>query len=156
MTRLVLAGAGPLDADLRALAGELGLGANVEFAGWCGQDRLAKLYSRAHLFLHPSELTEAGDQEGIPNALLEAMATGLPAVATRHGGIPEAVTDGVDGLLVPEKSPEALGDAILRFMASPALIESASRAAPVNIAANFGAAEQIQALEDCYEEALRE
>lgn len=154
-TRLILAGGGPLDADLRALAADLGLGANVEFAGWCGQERLAKLYAQAHLFLHPSELTATGDQEGIPNALLEAMATGLPAVATRHGGIPEAVTDGVDGLLVPEKSPEALGDAILRFMASPDFIESASRAAPVNIAANFGAAQQIQALEDCYEEALR-
>ena len=152
--RLVFAGSGPLEEDLRSLAGELGLAEHVEFAGWCSQERLAKLYAQAHLFLHPSELTPTGDQEGIPNALLEAMATGLPAVATRHGGIPEAVCDGFDGLLVPEKSHDQLAAAILRLTGDNSSFSRMSAASAANIAQNFGAERQIQALENSYEEAV--
>jgi colanic acid/amylovoran biosynthesis glycosyltransferase len=151
--RLIVAGSGPLLEDLRAQAGELGLTDQVEFTGWCSQERLLRLYAQAHLFLHPSELTASGDQEGIPNALLEAMGSGLPAVATRHGGIPEAVTDGLDGLLVPEKSPQLLAAAILRLTGESDALSRMSQAAAANIARNFGADRQIQALEDCYEEA---
>ena len=152
--RLIVAGSGPLLEELRTLAGELGLTpAQVEFAGWCSQERLAKLYAQAHLFVHPSELTATGDQEGIPNALLEAMGTGLPAVATQHGGIPEAVSDGVDGLLVPERSPHLLACAILRLISKNSLLGAMSAAAAANVAQNFGADRQIGALEDCYEEA---
>ena len=152
--RLTLAGDGPLAGEMRALAGELRLDANVQFAGWCEQARLLALYQEAHLFLHPSEMTGAGDREGIPNALLEGMASGLPAVATWHGGIPEAVSDGANGLLVPEKSPADLAAAVLRLMADPALLERLSREAGASMEANFGANRQIAALEDCYEEAL--
>ena len=151
--RLILAGSGPLADELRGMAAELGLSEHVDFAGWCSQERLSSLYEQAHVFLHPSELTETGDQEGIPNALLEAMATGLPAVATRHGGIPEAVTDGIDGLLVPEKSPRILAEAILRLTGDNDLLGRMSVSAAANIARNFGAERQIKALEDCYEEA---
>jgi colanic acid/amylovoran biosynthesis glycosyltransferase len=153
-SRLILAGSGPLLEDLRALAAGMGLSpAQVEFAGWCSQERLADLYAQAHLFLHPSELTAAGDREGIPNALLEAMGSGLPAVATRHGGIPEAVSEGVDGFLVPEKSPGLLAAAILRLTREHGTLSRMSGAAAANIARNFGAERQIRALEDCYEEA---
>lgn len=151
---LTLAGDGPLAAEMRTLASELGLDQNVAFAGWCGQDQLLSLYREAHLFLHPSEMTDAGDREGIPNSLLEGMAAGLPAVATWHGGIPEAVRDGCNGLLVPEKSPAALAAAVLRLMGDPALLEAMSREAAASMEAHFGAAGQIAALEDCYEEAI--
>lgn len=153
--RLILAGSGPLEAEMRALTVELGLEGNVEFAGWCSQEHLADLYRRAHLFLHPSELTTAGDREGVPNALLEAMATGLPPVATYHGGIPEAVTDGVDGLLVPERSPRELGAAILRVTGEARLLCTLSANAAVSVGAKFGLEQQLQALEDCYDEAIR-
>jgi glycosyltransferase involved in cell wall biosynthesis len=153
--RLILAGSGPMSDELLAASGELGLSDHVEFAGWCSQERLLRLYAQAHLFLHPSELTGTGDQEGIPNSLLEAMATGLPAVATRHGGIPEAVADGIDGILVPERSPELLAAAILRLTGeNDGLLSRMSAAAAANIARNFGADRQIRALEDCYEEAI--
>jgi colanic acid/amylovoran biosynthesis glycosyltransferase len=151
--RLILAGSGPLAEELRAQVAEMGLSEQVEFAGWCSQERLSGLYAQAHIFLHPSEVTETGDQEGIPNALLEAMATGLPAIATRHGGIPEAVSDGVDGLLVPEKSPQLLAEAILRLSREKETLSRMSLAATASIAQNFGADRQIAALEDCYEEA---
>jgi colanic acid/amylovoran biosynthesis glycosyltransferase len=151
--RLILAGSGPLDEELRRATAELGLSAHVEFAGWCSQEQLTSLYAQAHVFLHPSELTDSGDQEGIPNAMLEAMASGLPVVATRHGGIPEAVTDDVEGLLVPEKSPELLAGAIRRICAEDGLISRLSAAAAANIMSQYGAERQISALEDCYEEA---
>ena len=90
----------------------------------------------------------------MPNALLEAMATGLPAVATFHGGIPEAVTHGVDGLLVPEKSPDQLAGAILSLTRDPMLLERFSVRAAENIEEKFGASRQLDALEDCYAEAM--
>lgn len=151
---LTLAGDGPLAGEMQALAAELGLGPHVVFAGWCEQDQLRALYRDSHLFLHPSETTDGGDREGIPNSLLEGMAAGLPAVATWHGGIPEAVSDGRNGLLVPEKSPAELAAAMLRLMADPALLAALSREAAASMEANFGAARQIAALEDCYAEAI--
>ena len=152
--RLVLAGDGPQTDAIRTLAAELELTGHVELAGWCSQERLLSLYREAHVFLHPSEVTATGDQEGIPNALLEAMATGLPAVATWHGGIPEAVTDGVDGLLVPEKSPSLLADAVLKLTRDPGLLEKLSVQAAENVKEKFGAARQLQILEGCYAEAI--
>ena len=152
--RLIFAGTGPLAEEMHALTTQLGLTNHVEFAGWCDQPLLQSLYASAHLFLHPSELTEAGDREGVPNTLLEAMATGLPPLATLHGGIPEAVTSGEDGLLVPERSPHALAQAILQVTHNPRLLEQFSVQAAANVALRFGAERQIQALEDCYVEAL--
>lgn len=153
-SRLIVAGDGPQAADIRALANELGLADHVEFVGWCSQEQLLDWYQQAHIFLHPSELTASGDQEGVPNALLEAMATGLPAVATFHGGIPEAVMDGVDGLLVPEKSPALLAEAILSLMQTPARLEELSAQAATNIEEKFGAGRQLQVLENYYAEAI--
>ena len=112
-------------------------------------------YQRAHLFLHPSELTDTSDQEGIPNSMLEAMATGLPVVATHHGGIPEAVTHGVDSLLVPERSPEQLAEAILSLLRDPALRVRLSTAAAQTVRQRFGLEASIARLEDCYDEAIR-
>ena len=152
--RLVLAGDGPQLEPLRVRIAELDLTGNVELAGWRSQEQLLALYQQAHLFLHPSEMTSTGDREGIPNALLEAMATGLPAVATFHGGIPEAVTHQEDGWLVPEKSPEQLADAILAITRDPALLERLSIHAAENVEVKFGASRQLDALEDCYAEAL--
>jgi len=113
-------------------------------------------YQRAHLFLHPSELTKESDQEGIPNSMLEAMATGLPVVATQHGGIPEAVTSGRDGLLVPEKSPDELAAAILQLMGDPAQLAALSAEAARSVRENFEAGAQIAKMEDIYLAAIEQ
>lgn len=151
--RFALCGEGPVRARFEKAVAEAGLGGHVEMRGWLGQQELLSCYDGSHLFLHPSEMTESEDQEGIPNSMLEAMATGLPVVATWHGGIPEAVRDGQDGLLVPEKNPAALAAAILRLLRDADLRQRLGRQAADHVRTAFGLPASIGALEDCYAEA---
>src|SRR5947209_4645568 len=109
---LIIAGKGPLQAHLEELAEELGISGKVRFVGFVPQDELRELYNSSHLFVHPSETPPDQNQEGIPNSVLEAMATGLAVLGTRHGGIPEAVQHGRGGLLVEERDFEALANAM--------------------------------------------
>ncbi len=153
--RFIVCGSGPVRDEFLRRRDQLGIHDHVEAPGWMSQDQLLTEYRRAHVFLHPSELTDTSDQEGIPNSMLEAMATGLPVVATLHGGIPEAVTSGQDGLLVPEKNPDALAAALENLLNSPSLYQSLSAGAAASVRANFGLQSQIHRLEDCYEEALQ-
>jgi glycosyltransferase involved in cell wall biosynthesis len=110
--RLAIAGAGPCEAELRGLAADLGIaGGVVDFLGEVRD--VSGLLGRASLFVLPS-LTE-----GMPLTVLEAMARGLPVVATSVGGTPEAVADGETGLLVPPGDATALAGALLRVHADP-------------------------------------
>jgi colanic acid/amylovoran biosynthesis glycosyltransferase len=152
--KFVLCGDGPDAERFRQAVDEAGLSKNVEMSGWQDQSQLKEEMNRAHAFLHPSELTETEDQEGVPNAMLEAMAAGLPVVATTHGGIPEAVTDGVDGLLVAEKSPDQLANAILQLLGDEDLLARFSEQANLSVTEKFGFESAIDALEDCYSEAI--
>ena len=98
---LRIAGEGPLFPDLKMLARELKIAQRVSFTGFLSQEQLREIYYRSHIFVHPSQTGRDGNQEGIPNSMLEAMASGLPVFATEHGGIPEAIEHGVSGVLVP-------------------------------------------------------
>ncbi len=148
-----LAGDGPLRPALEQLAGELGLSEAVTFHGFCDQPSLVALYGRSHIFLHPSRTTAAQDQEGVPNAMLEAMATGLPVVATLHGGIPEAVTPEEDGLLAAENDPAALEQFLRRLVAEEGLYQRLAAGAAASVRRNFDSASRIAALEGFYDEA---
>jgi colanic acid/amylovoran biosynthesis glycosyltransferase len=149
-----IAGEGPLLADIRALASELGIADRVTFPGFLSQENLRELYAASHLFLHPSELGPDGDQEGVPNSLLEAMATGLPVFATRHGGIPEAVEDRVTGALVAERDHEALAKAMLALATAPERYATMSAAASAGVRSRFDLAEQARILGECYSSAI--
>ena len=151
---LTLAGEGPLESSLRQFAAELGVSAQVEFTGFLSQDELRRRLYEAHGFLHPSETGRDGNQEGVPNSMLEAMATGLPVFATTHGGIPEAVEHGVSGWLVPEGDHEALGRALVELAAQPDRLAAMGAAAARSVAEKFDAEAQARNLEDCYEEAI--
>ncbi len=148
-----IAGEGPQLAELRALSTDLGIGAQVSFTGFLSQEKLRALYAGSHLFLHPSELGADGDQEGVPNSMLEAMATGLPVLATRHGGIPEAVEDGVSGRLVGERDPAALASAMRALARDPVRFAAMSAVARARVMAEFDLAAQTRVLEGCYREA---
>ena len=149
-----IAGEGPQLDELRGLARDLGISAQVVFPGFLSQEKLRALYAESHLFLHPSELGTNGDQEGVPNAMLEAMASGLPVLATKHGGIPEAVEDGVSGLLVAERDHTALSGAMLALARDPACFAAMSAAARARVTAEFDLAAQARVLEGCYREAI--
>ena len=151
---LMLAGEGPLEGQLKDLARRLGVEGSVRFPGFLNQQQLAAAYASAHLFLHPSQKTMAGDQEGVPNSMLEAMASGLPVVATLHGGIPEAVHSGFDGLLVPERDSTALVDALLEIAENSATYETFSRNAAQSVRENFEQARSIARLEGFYRELI--
>lgn len=153
-SRLVIAGEGPLRDTLIRRIEELSLGNHVRLTGFLSQDDLRRIYGESHIFVHPSELAADSNQEGIPNSMLEAMATGLPVVATRHGGIPEAVKEGVDGLLVPERDESALYQALAKLAAQPDLWRQLAVQASRSVAKNFEQQQQIGNLEAAYAEAI--
>jgi colanic acid/amylovoran biosynthesis glycosyltransferase len=152
--RFTIAGEGPQLAELQALATELHIADRVEFVGFVSQEKLRALFAAAHLFLHPSELGADGNQEGVPNAMLEAMASGLPILATDHGGIPEAVQHGHTGLLTPERDEKALTQSLHTLTHDPALYAQMSTAAAQSVRANFDLTTQARVLESIYTEAL--
>ena len=116
--RLVIAGDGTLLEVLRAQAAAAGLGERVRFAGFVsGADKRAA-FARAGIVVIPSIVTDAGDAEGVPVALLEALAAGRICVATDASGAPEIVRDG-DAIIVPQKDAAALSVAIARAMRMP-------------------------------------
>ena len=134
---LFIAGKGPLQPTLEALVAELGIGASVHFTGFLSQSDLLALYHRCHIFMHPSEMPADENQEGIPNSILEAMATGMPVLATRHGGIPEAVESGRCGALVAERDFEALAAEMKEITRSPRSFAEMGVLASEAVAANF-------------------
>ncbi len=152
--RLTIAGEGPLQAELQTQAKNLDLGDSVRFCGFLAVDELAALYHSSHIFIHPSRLTADQNQEGIPNSMIEAMATGLPVISTHHGGIPEAVADGLTGLLGPENQWEPLRDFLHDLAKNPDRWAQMSRAAAGDVRKNFAAGAQIAKLETFYREAL--
>ena len=100
-------------------ARKLHVGSAVSFCGFVSQDQLRNLYYSSHIYLHPSQMGSDGNQEGVPNSMLEAMATGLPVFATRHGGIPEVIDDGKNGTLVTERDAVALANALVIAARNP-------------------------------------
>jgi glycosyltransferase involved in cell wall biosynthesis len=129
-TILVIAGAGPAETALRKLAAAHAL-AHVHFVGPVRGAAKMNVLERADVFVLPSYA------EGLPYALLESMAAGVPAVATRVGAIPDLVEDGVDGMLIEPRSAAALAAAICRLAGDRPALESMSAAARATISARY-------------------
>jgi len=144
--RYVVVGDGPLRSRLEALVGELGVADVVELAGSRTHEQVAALLDASHLLLAPSVVAGDGDQEGIPVALMEAMAMGLPVLTTRHSGIPELVEDGVHGRMVPERDVDALAEALLDLVECEAEWPTIGAAARVRVEQQHDADELNDAL----------
>lgn len=135
--RLTIAGDGWMRERLTALAGELGLGNQVRFLGDATAEEVADLLAAADLFIAPSKTAEDGDQDAPTNVLKEAMASGLPVLSTRHGGIPELVEDGISGHLVEEGDAAALGRSLCLLAAQPDRWAAMGRAGRSRVIATY-------------------
>ena len=134
-----LIGSGPLETSLKQLAAELGVAARMDFAGAQPQDVVRAHMAKAALFVMPSEVTPAGNRDGIPVALMEAMGNGCPVISTRVSGIPELVGHEQQGLLVDERDPAALADAMRRLLQDQPLRERLTKAARIRVEEQFDA-----------------
>lgn len=141
---LDIVGGGPLRADLEAVVERLGLASQVTFCGVMAHEHLiAQMRSgRWDVMVLPSIVTESGELEGIPVALMEAMANGLPVISTRTGGIAELVPPGC-GLLVEQKNVSELADAIRSLAATPESRVTFARNAFLHVSSSFNITRSI-------------
>jgi glycogen(starch) synthase len=130
--RFTLAGDGPERPALEQLATRLGVREAVDFLGWVHPARVPALMATATLVLMPSRW------EGLPLVALEAQAAGRPVVASRAGGLPEALADGETGCLVPPDSPVDLAEAVTTLLSSPDALARMGRAARTRAGRVFG------------------
>lgn len=144
--KLVFVGDGPEREPLADLVGKLGISRHVIFAGH--RQDVRPFYSIATLLTLPSHT------EGSPNVVLEAMAAGVPVAATAVGGVPEILTDGVTGLVVPPNDVLSMAEAIRRLLGDGALRDRLARAARVRIEESFTPEAYSDSLLRIYDDAL--
>lgn len=142
--RFVVVGEGPLRAALEETIAAAGLQSNVILAGF--RDDVPGLLARATLFVLPSHF------EGLPNAVIEAMAAGLPVVATAVAGTPELVEEGVTGWLVPARAPARLAEALELALAGD--LDAIGKAARARAETHFSARAMALGFESIYERLL--
>ncbi|WP_035693754.1 glycosyltransferase [Azospirillum halopraeferens] len=131
-------GGGERLAALKERAAALGLAPRVTWLGAQAQDAVIARYAAADLFVLPSRRARDGDQDGLPNVLMEAQALALPCLATRMAAIPELIEDGTTGVLVPPDDPAALAAALAALIADPARRAALGRAGCARVRRDFG------------------
>jgi glycosyltransferase involved in cell wall biosynthesis len=134
---LDVVGDGPLAGELAALATSLSLQSQVRFNRGRPQPELVEFYRRAAVFALAPAVQADGDRDGVPNVILEAMASGVPVVASAISGIPEVVEHNRTGLLVPPSDPAALAGALEQLLADPDWAETIGRAGRAAVASSF-------------------
>jgi glycosyltransferase involved in cell wall biosynthesis len=144
--QLYVVGEGPERVALEEDARRLGLGDSVVWLGY--QEDLKRLYSRMSVFLLPSR------SEGLPNVVLEAMALGLPVVATAVGGVPEVVTDGRSGFLTSSEDVEGLARRVADLLEDEPLRQRLAQDALHDVRSRFSLGARLSALEQIYREVL--
>lgn len=115
----IIIGDGPLRKDVSEKIGDFNLTPYVKLLGWCNQDEIEQILRSTDIFLLPSITSKREEQEGIPTALIEALACEIPVVSTNYGGIPELVQDGISGFLVPERDFDAIAERLEYLILHP-------------------------------------
>jgi glycosyltransferase involved in cell wall biosynthesis len=144
--RVEIAGSGPQREKLERAVVHTGLAEQVKFLGWI--DDLASVLPRWDVFVMPSL------EEGFPIAALDAMAAGLPVVATPVGGVPELIEDGKTGWLVPPRDSEALASRLRFLLSHPELRASVGAAAYAHVRDHFSATQMTESFSRLYDEIL--
>ena len=135
--RVEIIGDGPMRDTLTNQVFMLGLEDRIKLLGALPHEAVREAYARASAFALPCVVAADGDRDGIPNVLLESMASGAPVVSTTVSGIPELVDSERDGLLVPPSEPVALAGALDRLLGQPELSERLARVARAKIEERF-------------------
>lgn len=146
--RLEIAGDGALREACEHLITELGLQSAVTLWGAVGNDKVAEMLSRARAYVQHSVRAPDGDSEGLPVAILEAAASGLPVVSTRHAGIPEAVEEGVTGILVNEHDWQSMVAPMIKLAREPDLAARWGQAGREKIQREFDQTNQLARLKE--------
>ncbi|HYP13181.1 MAG TPA: glycosyltransferase [Bryobacteraceae bacterium] len=145
---LCFVGDGPDRPGLERHVRDLGLQSSVVFEGWCNQDRVRALYAATDIFVL------ASFAEGIPVVLMEAMAMEIPCVATNITGVPELISDNVNGFLVTPSDERQLADSIARLIHSPELRESIGRSGREKVIRDFHLANNVHSLSGIFQRRL--
>lgn len=149
--RCEIVGDGPQRDELRSLIERLKLADRVVLTGPQPFPEVVRRYRQASVFVLPCIVTDEGDRDGIPNVILEAMASRLPVVSTPVSGIPEVIRDGETGLTVPERDPAAIADAVQRLAADPALASQLGERANELVRAEFDMERNVGRLLDQFQ-----
>ncbi|MEI4488542.1 glycosyltransferase family 4 protein [Frigidibacter sp. MR17.14] len=149
--QLTHVGGGGELAMLKLMADRLGIAGRIIWAGALAQTEVLAAYRAADLFVLASRRTEDGDRDGLPNVIVEAASQRLACIGTDLSGIPEFVTDGQTGLLVPPEDAAALTAALARAIADPVLRARLGRAAEARVRAEFDMAPGIRRLKALFE-----
>lgn len=144
---LVLAGDGPARAEVERVVARQGWGEAVRLLGTVKNRDLPPIFRAAHVFVAPSVTTRRWEEQ-VGMANVQAMACGVPVVSTRSGAIPEYVPDGVAGILVPEREPQPLAEAIQRLLADEGLRRRMGEGARAHACAHYDAARNVAAAEE--------
>ncbi len=121
--KLIIVGEGMFRHELESLVTNTGLTGTVQFSGRVGDEDLVMLYNTAAVFVLPSRSYNGLVMEGLGVVLLEAMAQGVPVIGSNVGGIPDIITDGENGFLVPEQRPDIIAEKIIRILTDNELQE---------------------------------
>jgi glycosyltransferase involved in cell wall biosynthesis len=152
--QVVIAGLGERLKALQRRAAEARV--NVRFVGRVTPSEVREWMARAQLYCLPSVRASDGDGEGLPTALVEAMSSGLPVVATTHAGVPEAVRHGETGLLAAERDVAALAEHLIALLGDPALRERLGAAGRAHVLERFDHRRQAARLAAIYDAVLAE
>lgn len=147
-TKIVFGGDGEVEKN-KQLAEELDIADRCEFHGWVTGDGREALFERAAVYCLPSK------NEGLPMSVLEAMAHGIPAVATAVGGVPQVIEDGVNGFLIDVDDETALSERLVSLLAKPELREELGRNGRDQIVRNFGLDRTVAQVVDIYGALMR-
>ncbi|WP_170145342.1 glycosyltransferase [Ammoniphilus oxalaticus] len=153
--KLTMIGDGSQRNQIKRLVRKLGLSKKVNMIRTLPHQQVVKQMRHTHLFCLPSVTGKNRDQEGIPNVLKEAMASGVPVISTRHAGIPELVTHKKTGFLVRERDSKALAKMLLYVIRRPNKWKGVGIRARRKIARDFDSRKQTARLERLYDEVLR-
>lgn len=148
--RCILVGDGPTRPQVEAQIYRLGLSENFEVLGQQPRPRVVQLLEEADVMVLPSVVANCGKMEGIPVALMEALAMEIPVVASAISGIPELIVDEETGLLVPERNAEALAAALLRLQEEPELGRQLSLKGRDKVLREFNLKRNAQTLLDLF------